>query len=447
MKPYHILVVGTEKSGRIIASGAARLGARTALIDLDDRAALDPSLSLDLLKRAVQLGQSFEETKESVIGRMEQEREHLARSGVDLYRGSVRFLSQHEMEVDKERLSAKKWVIAPGRVPRLPEIEGLLEAGFATPDTFFMRETFPKKIVILGGGVTGCEWGQALARFGGQVTIVETRSRLLGEEEAEFAHLLERTLQQEGLRIRTGCQLKKVVRRVNKKIVQLEFDGMVEAIEADEIFVATGSKPALEKISGLEQAGVTLCQKGIEVDEYLQTTSPSIFAVGGATGRKAYWGADEAEGEAVLMQSLFGLRSSLEKDFPRVVWTEPEMFWIGLNISEAKRKWDRIEEKVFRFPHPEGNPNMEEEAWLRLLINPQGEWVGAQAAGRNVSAWVGPLLEAKKRKKAITREALAGAWKSAQCSLYHPPVRLFWEDDWTNGWIGKAMRWYFRQFV
>jgi hypothetical protein len=138
-------------------------------------------------------------------------------------------------------------------------------------------------MIVLGGGPVGCELGQAFARLGVKVTILQSGARLLAKEDADVAGLVRRRLEAEDVRVITAAKATRVTREGGLYRVRLEAEHKVEEIEAEAMLVAAGRAPNLEGLA-LEKAGVAFDKKGVRVNEQLQTTAPHIYAAGHIAG-------------------------------------------------------------------------------------------------------------------------------------------------------------------
>jgi pyruvate/2-oxoglutarate dehydrogenase complex dihydrolipoamide dehydrogenase (E3) component len=127
--------------------------------------------------------------------------DHYARMGVDVAFGEVRFLSGDSVAVNGRRVSAKRFLIATGSHPSMPPIPGLAEAGYLTNETVFSLRTLPARVAVIGGGPVGCELGQAFARLGSQVTLLQRAERVLPRDELEAADVLQERFEAEAVTV------------------------------------------------------------------------------------------------------------------------------------------------------------------------------------------------------------------------------------------------------
>jgi len=198
-------------------------------------------------------------------------------------------------------------------------------------------EQLPQSLLVIGAGVIGSELAQAFSRAGVKVTLC-CRSRLLPDEEPEISAALANYFQQEGITVHQGIQYK----AIEKTTVgyQLSFENESMSVVAEKVLVSTGRKPNTDGL-GCEVVGIKLNTKGgIEVDDYLTTTNPNIYAVGDVTGRDMFvymaaYGAKLAVNNAF---NTTGCRKAYDAStMPSVTFTDPQVAHVGLTEQQAKR--------------------------------------------------------------------------------------------------------------
>jgi len=264
--------------------------------------------------------------------------------GVECIQGEARLVDPWTVEVNGQRLTARDIVIAAGAEPFVPPIPGLAEAGYLTSDTLWELRELPRRLVVLGGGPIGCELTQAFARLGSQVTQVEMLPRLMTREDPEIAEAVKARFEAEGIDVRVGTKATAVEIVDGEKILVCEAEGGVQRIPFDCILVAVGRVARL-KGYGLEELGVKTTRT-LEVNEYLQTSFPNIWACGDVAGPYQFTHTAAHMAWYAAVNSLFGpllaLRGGRFKvDYSVIPWatfTEPEVARVGLNETDAKEK-------------------------------------------------------------------------------------------------------------
>jgi pyruvate/2-oxoglutarate dehydrogenase complex dihydrolipoamide dehydrogenase (E3) component len=288
---------------------------------------------------------------ESVFGRMREKRriiephdsqERFESLGVDVFRGQARFLTENEVRVGDMVLKARNFVIATGTRAAIPPVDGLDRVPYHTNETVFDKLTAkPNRLVILGGGPIGCELGQVFARLGVEVTILQRPRRILEREDPDASELLLRRLEAEGLNVLTGAQARVAARHENTIRIWADVEGVGSRhpIDCDAILVAAGRVPNVEGL-GLDAAGVAFTEKGVTVNEYLQTSQPHIYAAGDVAGPYLFTHVADSHARTVVRNILLPWWKTRREDdvIPWCTYTSPEIARVGLNELEAERK-------------------------------------------------------------------------------------------------------------
>jgi pyruvate/2-oxoglutarate dehydrogenase complex dihydrolipoamide dehydrogenase (E3) component len=224
--------------------------------------------------------------------------------GVDVYLGEGRFVAPDAVEVAGQRLTFSRALIASGSKPAVPAIAGLEEAGYLTNETVFTLTSLPSRIVVLGGGLTGCELAQAFRRLGSRVVLISKEERLLPREDPEAGTLLTRRFEAEGITLQLGAQVTRVERHGEAKRIHFERGGAVGAVDGEALLISTGRVPELESLD-LGAAGVRSGPRGVEVDDRLRTSNPRVYAAGDICSRFKFTHAADALARVALQNALF----------------------------------------------------------------------------------------------------------------------------------------------
>ena len=242
---------------------------------------------------------------------------------------------------------------------------------------------------MLGGGPIGVELGQAFARLGSSVTIVEASSRILPREDAELAGALHLTLVNEGIEILAGARVTRFALEGGRRCAYISGgaakSGGEERRELDAVLIAVGKRPNVKDM-GLDAAGVEHdAKRGIAVDPQLRTSNPRIFAVGDVTGGLQFTHVAAYEAGLVLMNSLTPIRRKADYSLvPAVTFTDPEVASVGLSEDEARARHGR-DVQVYRYPFAETHRAITdgETAGFAKLVTAGGKEriVGAQIVG------------------------------------------------------------------
>lgn len=267
--------------------------------------------------------------------------------------GKATFLSKNEIEVNGEKLTAEKFIIATGSTANVPPIEGIRETGFVTHIEALKMEGQPKELVIIGAGPVGLEFAQMYARFGTKVTILQHGPSILPQVEKPLADRLTEVLQREGITIVTNANATKVHKEGDKKVVVFTVDGKEQTAQGDEILLAAGKTANTEGLN-LEKVGVNVNdRKSVVVTGTLQTTNPNIYAVGDVTNAPArYETTAGREGTLAAENILKGTALSIDYDtVPFTVFTDPQIAGIGTSESRQMKEQGVCNCRTISFEH------------------------------------------------------------------------------------------------
>ncbi|MCW8858315.1 MAG: FAD-dependent oxidoreductase, partial [Deltaproteobacteria bacterium] len=203
---------------------------------------------------------------------------------LSLIKGRGRFISQHEIQIGKQIISAPQILIATGGEPRVVPIPGLETVKYLTSYTALHMPCFPSSVIMLGGGVIALEMGQMFARFGTKVTILERGPKLLAEFDIRLTEQFRAMLEAEGVEILCNVEAQRVEKRGEETCLYALINGAEVGFSAERLMLAIGTQAATQDL-GLEEIGVETDAAGfIKVDSLLQTSVPGIWAAGDVTG-------------------------------------------------------------------------------------------------------------------------------------------------------------------
>lgn len=300
---------------------------------------------------ACALGLNFRELiaqKDEVIASYRQKKyESLVGGKVALERGHAEFVDGRTVQVDGKRLSGERVLVATGSRPVAPRIEGLDSVPYLTSDLLTHGEPeelteLPGSLVILGGGYIALELGQMFRRFGSEVTLVERSEQLLAHGyEPGVGRAIEEVFQDEGIRVVKEALVVSVRQEKTGVVVTATVKDARREFKAEKLLVATGRRPNSDNI-GIEKAGVRSGKDGaIEVDEYLRTSVPHIFAAGDVIGRNT--GSQMAtpvgshDGGIAAYNALAEdkARAVDHRVIPRVIFTDPQVGVVGMTEDQG----------------------------------------------------------------------------------------------------------------
>ena len=359
---WDLLVVGGGTAGLLAAQTAAGLGAGVVLVERDrtggeclwtgcvpSKALIAAASSAAQARRAARLGIDVGEVQvdfTAVMAHVQRAVEQIApvdspetlrAAGVSVQHGTLRFTGPGFADVDGHEVRFRQAVLATGASPTIPSVPGLSEVQHLTSDTLWDLRELPDRLVILGGGSTGCEIGQAFARLGSRVTLVDRAPRLLSGEDPAAAALVRRAMEDDGMDIRTG-RTPVAVRDLGEHRARgsgvLVIDDGAE-LDFDRLLVAVGRTPRTQGL-GLERLGVHVDKDGSPVlDTSLRTSNPRIWAAGDLTTHPGFTHVAGSHGSLAATNAILGLRRHVPHTndnghtVPRVTFTQPELAAVG----------------------------------------------------------------------------------------------------------------------
>ncbi len=436
--PWDLVVIGGGTAGIVAAKTAARLGARVALVErsrtggdclwtgcVPSKALLAAAAAAAGARNATDLGVTvdgvsvdFAAVMKHVHGAMAaiepaDSPAALERAGATVISGSARFTGPRTVEVDGRQIPFRRALLATGSSPTVPGVPGLREAAPLTSDTVWDLTELPRRLVVLGGGSIGCELGQAFARLGSEVTVVEASPRLLPNEDPEASEIVEASLRADGVTILTGHRAARVDGSPDRSgglmVTQegsADGDGGEREVAYDALLVAVGRKPGSADL-GLDLAGVALDDSGhVEVDARLRTTNERIWAAGDVTPHPQFTHVAGVHGSMAASNAVLGLRRQVDLTaVPRVTYTDPEVAAVGAPSWAEKgpsptvvtRRHDEVDRAV-----TEGRTG----GFSRLVLGGRHTVVGATLVGPRAGESLAEMVLAV--RKGLTTGDLSG---------------------------------------
>jgi pyruvate/2-oxoglutarate dehydrogenase complex dihydrolipoamide dehydrogenase (E3) component len=466
-EPFDVIVIGGGTAGLVTASGCARLGRRVALIEkaalggdclwtgcVPTKALVSSARLAHQMRNAARWGLPAADPQISPRAVMESMREarrtiavhddpqRFRNLGIDVIEASAKFIGPGEVMAGHRLLTAKDVVIATGSRTAVPPVPGLAEAGYLDHATFLDRDEFPSSVLIIGGGAIGIEFAQIFRRFGSKVTVIEMAESILGTEDSSVVEKIHAVLTEEGVDVRTGWKVASVHRNEGGRVVVIQdASGATEHVTADEVFIASGRRGNIEDL-GLEAAGVRTRDSYIDVNRYLQTSSPRIWAIGDVHGGLQFTHVAAYEAVKVVRNMLFPGKSAVDySNIPWALYTDPEVAHLGLTESEARAKHGSDLE-VYTIDLAEVDRAIVDRTtagFVKLLCDRKGTLAGAHIVATGASALIAEIVLARRKGVRIGELAqviapypsLADAVQKAAATHYQ---RL------SGGWIGAAGR-------
>jgi len=319
---------------------------------------------------------------------------------IDYFHDKAEFVAPYTLKVGKETIRSEMIFLCTGSKTIVPNVKGLNQTGFLTSDEVLELKALPKSVAVIGGGYIAAELGHFLSAMGSKVTIVGRNPQFLPVEEPEVSEVLRREL---GLHmtILTNTEVREVSRKGGlKKLVAFDRkSGEEKEILAQEILVAAGRGPTSD-ILHPERGGVEVDEHGwIKVNEYLETTSPNVWAIGDADGRFLFKHVANYESEVVYYNAV--LKRKVRADYhavPHAVFTYPEAAGVGMKEAEAVKKLgkDNVLIGFYRYEDTaKGEAMAAEYYFVKVIMEKETEKIlGAHVAGPYASMLIQEIINA-----------------------------------------------------
>lgn len=347
------------------------------------------AVSLDFTK--------VQEWKRGVVRQMTQGVDQLLKGNkVQVLKGEAFFVNRDEirvmMEMEAHNYQFQHAIIATGSRPvelaSLPFGKRIISSTEALDFT-----EVPARLVVVGGGYIGVELGQAYAKLGAQVTILEGTESILPNLDPTLTRLVLRNLKESGVEVATKALVKSAEESETEVILSYEVNGAERAVTADYVLVTVGRRPNTEEL-GLPALGIEVDAKGvITVDKQGRTSVPNIFAIGDIVAGPALAHKASYEGK-VAAEAAAGQSSAVDYAcIPAVVFSDPELATVGLSEEEAGKSFAKI--KTGRFQYGANGRAVSLGAslgFVKLVADAKsGFLVGAQVAGAEASSLIAEL--------------------------------------------------------
>lgn len=416
MTNYDIAIIGSGPGGYVAALYASRLKLKVCVIEKDllggtclnrgcipTKALLNSASIISMLKDAPMHGieingysvnfQKMLSRKGDVVLRLRTGIETLFRANkIDLMRGRGEIAAPDMIKIDgKSEVAAKNIIVAAGsRVAELQNIK-IDEKDILSSDEALNIQELPKSMIIVGGGVIGCEFATLFNALGTKVTIVEFLDRLIPGQSKEISKKLEMLFKKRGVDVFTSSAAESVTKQ---GMLRVTLSGS-RTIEAEKMLVAVGRKSNIEGI-GLENAGIKTENGRIKVDNHLRTNIHNIFAIGDCISGPLL--AHKASYDGMLAcDNIAGSSRAIDyANVPSCIWTDPEIASVGLCEEEARAKC--VDVKIAKFPFLASGKafiKAKTEGFIKIIGDGKGTILGVEIFGEGACDLIAEAVLAK----------------------------------------------------
>ncbi|MBD2577124.1 NAD(P)/FAD-dependent oxidoreductase [Oscillatoria sp. FACHB-1406] len=409
---FDLVVIGDSFEGIYAATKAVNLNARVALVT-SPATAIDSSaesLYCRTLARWAKLGEAWGEEGIAVARaaiaslKAEHSLSTLAALGVDILTGPGEFcrLPDRAFIAENRKLRSRAYLLATGSVPFIPDIEGLEEVGYITPDALWQPEKYaalPNNLAIIGGSPLAIELSQSLQRLGKQITVIVAGDRILPAEDVEAERWIQAQLEAEGIRILTRAPVTQVRQIAGAKWLQAGN----RAIEAAEILLAIEGVPAVRGLN-LEGVGAIARSNEISVNEKLQTANPRIYACGSLLGGYPLAHIARYEAGIAVKNALFLPRFAVNYHFlARAIFIEPNLARVGMTEAQARHHYgeDAIAVRDYYKGVSQAWVQEGSAGFCKLVLHSDGEILGAHLVGLQAAESIAPIALAVQNRLKI----------------------------------------------
>lgn len=356
MKSFDLVVIGGGPGGYPAAIRAAQKGLSVALIEkgelggtclhrgcIPSKAYIAAAEILMKSRSAEKIGifydppridyQKLVQSKEGKVQKLMTGINGLLKGNkIELIQGEGRLVGAGKVQVNGEEIAAKNSLLATGSEPVRPSSFSFDGESILTTDELFRLPSLPKRLLVIGGGVIGCEMACAYNLLGSEVTLVEFLPEILPQEGGLVSRSMKTVFEKRGIHVKTGVKVESLVKK--ESVLATLSDG--ESFEVDVALVAIGRR--FEDRLGLAHLGIKIEKGFVSVDPFMQTSLPGVYAVGDITGQTLLAHGATAQGLCAIAH-MTGHPTPLDySSVPRVTYTLPEVASIGFRESELKEK-------------------------------------------------------------------------------------------------------------
>jgi dihydrolipoamide dehydrogenase len=411
MSTFDTIVIGSGPGGYVAAIKASQLGQKTAIVEkehlggiclnwgcIPTKALLRNAEVVNLLKEGKTFGFSFDNLKVDYSAAQQRSRQVsqrqakgvaflMKKNNIEVIDGFGTLKSPTEVDVNGEIHTVKNIIIATGaRARSIPGVtidgQKLLTAHEALEIT-----EVPASIIVVGAGAIGMEFAHVFRSYGAEVTVVEMLPRVLPLEDEEISQEVAKQFGRNGIKVKTGAKVEKVETEGEGVTLTISQNGQTETLKADKALIAIGVAPNSENM-GLETVGVKTERGFIQVNEWMQTSVPNIYAIGDVTGKLPL--AHVASAQALVAAEAIAGHETRPLNYinmPRCTYCYPEVGSVGLTEAQAKEKGYDVKTGKFPFmPNGKAVGLAENVGFIKIVAESKyNEVLGVHMVGPHVT--------------------------------------------------------------
>lgn len=415
-----VCVLGAGSGGLSYAAGAAQMGARVLILEsgkmggdclnsgcVPSKALLAASKAAVSGRKAASFGVEYNTPKVDYSAVLDHVRDTISKIepndsaarfeklGCTVINAHGRFISSREVECGSKKIRAKRFIIATGSSPSIPDIPGLKEAPYYTTSTIWRQKTLPKQLIIIGGGPVGLEMALAYQRLGTETTVIET-DRILRREDPDLVNIARSSLEQEGIKLVEGANITKIRSSAGLISAAYVHNGQAQHVSGTHLLLATGRSPNINGLN-LGVAGVATGSDGIKANSKGATTNRRIFAVGDVATKEGFTHVAGHQASTAIQNTIlppipFRKAENRTDAYPRVTFLDPDVAQVGLNEETAIAQGVRYRVETADFDS--GDRFVAErktQGLIKVLVDAQDRVIGAgivgHAAGELIHHW------------------------------------------------------------
>ncbi len=323
---------------------------------------------------------------------------------IDLYQTRGRFVGQRVIEVDGQRITAPKILIAAGARPNIPPIAGLQDTPYLTSTGALRLTALPTSLAIIGGGYIGAELGHFFGGLGVRVTIIQGADRLIPHEDSDIAQKFTEVFAREHT-VLLNHQATAVSHDGKQFTITTEGPEGTETITAEQLLVAAGVQPNTDTLD-TAAGGIETNDRGfITVNEYLQTTVPGVWALGDIIGRHMFRHAANWEARYAIQNMFTDQPAAVDYTaMPHAVFSHPQVAGVGATEDELKEQDIPYTVGLAYYKNTAmGEAHREEDGFVKALTDPQKHKIlGCQIIGPEASTLIHEVIVAMKAEMDVS---------------------------------------------